>query len=638
VTGASVSPQYDGRTAWARNLAAPVRDFLSTETGGASVMIVATVVALIWANSPASHSYASVWATHFSLRVGSHSVTASLREWVNEGLMTLFFLVVGLEAKRQLDLGELRDRRRLAVPVMAALCGIAFPAAIYLAWNAGGPGARGWGAAISTDTAFALAAVGLLAPRSATRLRVFLLSLAVVDDLAGLVVVAVAYTRHVSVVALAVAVGLYGLLLALRWLPVARRTLALALGIGVWFAMFESGIDPVVSGLAVGLATSAYPPAREEVARAVELTRTFREQPTPALARAAQRGVVSSISPNERLQYQLHPWTSYLIVPLFALANAGVHLSGGLLSAAFSSPITLGIITGYVVGKPVGVVFGSWLASRPQLHGPRAPVSPPVLLVGGACAGVGFTVSLLISALAFRGVRLEEAKIGTLSTLVLGPAVAWVAFRILRRLPAELRARQIAGTADDILDLAADVEPDRDHIRGPDDAPVTIVEYGDFECSYCGQAEGVIRELLAASGEDVRYAWRHLPLNDVHPYAQLAAEASEAAAAQGKFWEMYDLLISHQGNLEVEDLEQYARQIGLDVDRFLDDVVRRQYMARVTEDVSSADESGVSGTPTFFINGRRHYGVYDIDTLSTAVRAAKNRALSLARNAAQATP
>ena len=148
----------------------------------------------------------------------------------------------------------------------------------------------------------------------------------------------------------------------------------------------------------------------------------------------------------------------------------------------------------------------------------------------------------------------------------------------------------------------------------------------------------MIRELLAASGEDVRYAWRHLPLNDVHPYAQLAAEASEAAAAQGKFWEMYDLLISHQGNLEVEDLEQYARQIGLDVDRFLDDVVRRQYMARVTEDVSSADESGVSGTPTFFINGRRHYGVYDIDTLSTAVRAAKNRALSLARNAAQATP
>jgi protein-disulfide isomerase len=206
---------------------------------------------------------------------------------------------------------------------------------------------------------------------------------------------------------------------------------------------------------------------------------------------------------------------------------------------------------------------------------------------------------------------------------------------MLRSLPAELRARQIAGTADDILDLAADVDPDRDHTRGPDNASVTIVEYGDFECSYCGQAEGVIRELLAASGDDVRYAWRHLPLNDVHPNAQLAAEASEAAAAQGKFWEMFDLLLSHQGNLQVEDLEQYARQIDLDVDRFLDDVDHREYVARVSEDVSSADESGVSGTPTFFINGRRHYGVYDIDTLSTAVRAAKNRALSLARNSAR---
>ncbi len=625
----------EGRTAWARNLATPVRDFLSTETGGAAVMIVATVVALIWANSPISHSYESFWSTRLSVQVGSHGVSATLREWVNQGLMTLFFLVVGLEAKRQLDLGELRDRRRLAVPALAALFGIMVPAGIYLAWNAGGPGAHGWGAAISTDTAFALAALGLLVPRSATRMRVFLLSLAVVDDLAGLLVVAIAYTTHISVVALAVAVGLYLLLLGLRWVPFARGPLAVALGIGIWFAMFESGIDPVISGLAIGLATSAYSPSREDVGRALELTRTFREQPTPALARAAQRGLVSSISPNERLQYQLHPWTSYLIVPLFALANAGVHLSAGLLGKAYTSPITLGIITGYVVGKPVGVMTGSWLASRRWLRGPRAPVSPPVLLAGGACAGIGFTVSLLISALAFSGVRLEEAKIGTLSTLVLAPIVSWLALRLLRRLPAEVRARQIAGTAEDILDLSADVDPDRDHIRGPDDAPVTVVEYGDFECPYCGQAEGVIRELLLESGDDVRYVWRHLPLNDVHPNAQLAAEASEAAAAQGRFWDMSELLLSHQGELQLDDLEGYARQLGLDVDRFGDELRRREWAPRISEDVCSADESDVSGTPTFFINGRRHYGVYDIETLTTAVRAAKNRALLLARNAAR---
>ncbi len=633
MSSTSDDPRYDGRTAWARNLATPVRDFLHTETGGASMMVVATLAALAWANSPWSHSYVTVWATHFSLRLGRHSITASLRDWVNQGLMTLFFLVVGLEAKRQLDLGDLRERRRLAVPAAAALGGIAVPAAIYLAINAGGPGTRGWGAAISTDTAFALATVGLLAPRSATRMRVFLLSLAVFDDLAGLLVVAFAYTDHVSVVALVVAVGLFGLLVALRWLPVARGTLAVLLGVGVWLAMFESGIDPVISGLAIGLATSAYTPVREEVAEAVELTRSFREQPTVALARAARSGLLSTISPNERLQYLLHPWTSYLIVPLFALANAGVHVTGGLLGDAFSSPITLGIIIAYVAGKPLGVLTGSWLASRPRLGGPRAPVSVPLLFAGGACAGVGFTVSLLISSLAFGGLRLQEAKLGTLSTLVLSPALSWVVLQVVRRLPAELRARQIAGTSEAILDLSTDVDPTRDHTRGPDDAPVTIVEYGDFECTYCGQAESVIRELLSESASDVRYVWRHLPLNDVHPHAQLAAEASEAAAAQGRFWEMYDLLLAHQGSLRLEDLRSYAGQLGLDADRVVEEVRGRVYLDRVTEDVVSADESGVSGTPTFFINGSRHYGVYDVQTLGDSVRAAKNRARLLSRAA-----
>jgi Na+/H+ antiporter NhaA len=625
--------QYEGRTAWARNLASPVRDFLATESGGAAVMIVATIAALIWANSPAHNSYATVWAMRLSFHLGGDAIGATLRNWINQGLMTLFFLVVGLEAKRQLDLGELRDRRRVAIPAMAALGGIIVPAAIFLAWNAGGPGARGWGAAISTDTAFALSAVGLMAPRSATRMRVFLLSLAVVDDLAGLLVLSIAYTHSVNLLALVVAIVLYALLVSLRWLPVPRRALGIGLGIGVWFAMFKSGIDPVISGLAIGLATSAYLPSRADLAEVIELTRTFREQPTAELARAAQRGLGSSISPNERLQYELHPWTSYLIVPLFAFANAGVHLSGSLLSAAYSSPVTLGILTGYLVGKPVGVVAGSWLASRPRLHGSRAPVSPPVLLAGGTFAGIGFTVSLLVSSLAFHGRLLEEAKIGTLSTLVLGPAASWCALKLIRRLPAELRARQLAATAEDILDLAADVDPERDHTRGSDNAPVTIVEYGDFECSYCGMAESVIRELLMAGADDVRYVWRHLPLNDVHPNAQLASEASEAAAAQGHFWEMYDLLIAHQGKLRLDDLEGYARELGLDVDRFMDEMRRRVYVDRVREDVTSADESGVTGTPTFFINGRRHHGLYDIETLTTEVQSAKRRALLLAKNA-----
>jgi protein-disulfide isomerase len=249
-----------------------------------------------------------------------------------------------------------------------------------------------------------------------------------------------------------------------------------------------------------------------------------------------------------------------------------------------------------------------------------------LLAAGGAFAGIGFTVSLLISSLAFTGERLDEAKLGALASVVVAPLLGWVVIRIVARLPTTVRARQIGATAEDILDLAEDVDPDRDHVRGPPDAPVTLVEYGDFECEYCGQAEPVLRELLASFGDDVRYVWRHLPLNDVHPNAQMAAEAAEAAAAQGNFWDMYDTLLSHQEALRPRQLTGYAEQLGLDPERVADELRRREHAARVSEDVASADESGVSGTPTFFINGRRHYGAYDISTLTEAVNTARNRA------------
>jgi Na+/H+ antiporter NhaA len=617
--------EYGGRTAWARNLAAPVRDFLSTETGSATVLLVATVLALVWANSPWRHAYEHLWSTTLSIQIGHGGISATLRQWINEGLMTFFFLVVGLEAKRELDMGELRQRQRLTIPLVAALGGMAVPVSIYLAFNAGGPGAHGWGAAMSTDTAFALGALALLTPRVATRLRVFLLTLAVFDDLGALIVIATAYTQHVEVVPLLVAIGLFALLVALRFAPVARRQASILVGVALWVALFKSGIDPVVSGLAVGLVTSAYPPSREDLERVTTLTRSFREQPTPELARSAQLSVLSAISPNERLQYSLHPWTSYVIVPLFALANAGIHITSGLLSDAVSSPITLGVVVGYVVGKPLGILGASWLASRPWLRGGRPPVSWPVLAGGAAVAGIGFTVSLLISSMAFTGERLAEAKLGVLVAAVLAPTLGFVVFRLIRRLPASVRARQLLGTAEQILDLAEDVDPQRDHVRGPADAPVTLVEYGDFECPYCGQAESVIRELLMQFGDDVRYVWRHLPLNDVHLSAQLAAEAAEAAAAQGRFWDMYDTLLAHQDDVSPQAIGRYAESIGLDVDRFWAELRRHEYASRVADDVASADASGVSGTPSFFINGRRHQGAYDIDTLSAAVKAARGR-------------
>jgi protein-disulfide isomerase len=360
------------------------------------------------------------------------------------------------------------------------------------------------------------------------------------------------------------------------------------------------------------------------------LFRRFREQPTPELARSAGAGLTAALSPNERLQQLFHPWTSYVIVPLFAVANVGIVINGDFLARAYTSPITLGILLGYLFGKPIGVVGFSWLTTR--LSGGR--LAPPVgwASIGGsgALAGIGFTVSLLIATLAFRGQELKEAKVGVLSAALCAALAAWAVFRGTALLSPQRRAIALLGTTEALVDLAVPVDSEHDHYRGPATAPVTLVEYGDFECPFCGRAEPTVRALLADHG-DVRYVWRHLPLTDVHPRAQLAAEAAEAGADQGAFWEMHDLLMAHQEQLRPADLLRYAEELHLDVERFRDDLRRHAKAPRIAEDVDSAALSGVSGTPTFFINGRRHYGAYDIDTLTAAVRTAKARAVISSR-------
>jgi Na+/H+ antiporter NhaA len=595
--------------------------FLRTETGSAAVLLAMAVAALAWVNIDAS-SYDAVWGARLSVRLAGGEVALSLREWVNSGLMTFFFFVFGLEARREFDMGELRERRRLALPVAAGLGGLIIPVSIYLAVNAGRPTAHGWGAAMSTDTAFALGMLALTGPRFPDRVRAFLLSVAVVDDLVSLIVIGAAYSQAIAAVPLVIAAGFFAVILILRRARIRYGLAYAVLGIAAWVAVLKSGIDPVVVGLVMGLLTFAYPAARTDLEHASEAFRSFREQPTPELAQSARAGLATALSPNDRLQQLYHPWTSYVIVPLFALANAGISISGAFLAHAYTSPITLGILIGYVAGKPVGVAGGAWLLTRLSHGRLRPPVGWATVTGVGAIAGIGFTVSILIATLAFSGTQLQEAKLGVLSTIVGGPAVTWLVFRAAALLPARRQIRALLGTSEVIADLGAPVDPGRDHIRGPARAPVTIVEYGDFECPYCGQAEPVIRELLAGHG-DVRYAWRHLPLSDVHPHAQLAAEASEAAAAQGAFWEMHDLLLSHQSDLLSSDLARYAGDIGIDVARFRDYLARRAGAARIAEDVDSADLSGVSGTPTFFINDRRHYGSYDIDALTSAVLAAK---------------
>ena len=613
-----------GRTAWSRNLGTPLRDFLRTETGSAALLLAATLAALAWVNADAS-SYDHVWSTELAIRLGDHAIAQDLRGWINTGLMTFFFFVVGLEARREFDLGELRERRRVALPLLAGLGGMVVPIGIYLALNAGRSSAHGWGAAMSTDTAFALGMLALVGPRFPDRLRSFVLTVVVVDDLVALVVIATAYTDQVAVRALVAAILFFGLILAVRAANVHYGLVYAALGAAVWVALFKSGIDPVVTGLAMGLLTYAYAPVRSDLERATDVFRLFREQPTPELARSARAGVQAAISPNERLQQLYHPWTSYVFVPVFALANAGIAINGSFLASAFTSRITLGILLGYVVGKPIGIALVSWLAARLSGGRLRPPVGWAAVAASGTVAGIGFTVSLLIATLAFEGRALEEAKLGVLSAALASSSLTWVVFRAADLLPAPLRTRALLGSAETIVDLAVPVDPDHDHVRGPTSALVTLVEYGDFECPYCGQAEPVVRELLADFG-DLEYVWRHLPLNDVHPHTQLAAEASEAAAAQGAFWEMHDQLFRHQDALRAVDLIGYAEELGLDTKRFSEDLRKHTYAGRVAEDVDSADLSGVGGTPTFFVNGRRHQGAYDVATLSAAVRAAKARA------------
>jgi Na+/H+ antiporter NhaA len=614
-----VASSSSGRTAWLSR-DTPLRRFLSTETGSGAVLVGAAVAALIWANLYYG-SYQRVWNTLVSIRVGQWDLSLTLRQWINSGLMAFFFLVVGLEARREFDVGEFRERPRIVLPVLAGLGGMVGAIGIYLAVNAGRSSIHGWGVSMSTDTAFALGVFALLGSRAPNRLRALILTVTVVDDIVGLVVIATVYSHHLSVAHVLVAAGAFAIAVLAAWRRVPFGLVYFGLAAISWVALAKSGVDPIIVGLGAGLIAYAAPATRSDLERATRLVRDFREQPTPGRAQVARTGLATAISPNDRLAQIYHPWTSYVIVPLFGLANAGIPIDAKFLASAYRSPVTLGIIFGYVIGKPLGVTLASAVVTKASRGRLRPPVGWAAVIGGGATAGTGFTVSLLIASVAFRGSELKEATLGILTAAVLSAVLAWLVFAAIAQLPAALRARALFGRSEVIVDLVDPVDPDRDHVRGPASAPVTLVEYGDFQCPHCREAEPTIRQLLA-DFSDLRYAWRHLPLNDVHPQAQLAAEASEAAGAQGAFWAMHDTLLEHQGQLAYDDLIEYARRLGLDVVRFATDLENHRWSDRVAADVEGADLSGVSGTPTFFVNGQRQPAPYDTVTLSRAVQSA----------------
>ncbi|MCB0828793.1 MAG: Na+/H+ antiporter NhaA [Solirubrobacterales bacterium] len=599
----------------AAQVARPMRQFLATESGSAGLLLAATVVALVWANSPLASGYTSLWTTELSVTLGDWSISLDLRHWVDEVLMALFFFVIGLEVRREMAMGELTERRRIAVPVIAGIGGMLVPALIFLLINPSGEAADGWGIVIATDTAFVLGALALVGPRFPTQLRVFLLTLAIVDDIVAISIIGVVYAGALDPVALAVCVACLAVIALLPRLGIWQGGAYLFVGLVLVVAAIESGLHPTLAGMLAGLLVVAHPPTRGGVERANRKTRAFLQSPQPDVARTAHRSVQQALSPNERLQTMLHPLTSFVVVPLFALANAGVDLRGGILGDALSSPVTWGIVAGLVIGKTTGITAGVVATVRSGLGELPRGVGRGQMVGGAALSGIGFTVSLLIARLAFDDpVLQDQAVVGIMIAAVLAVGLGWLIFR----LAAILRGETEAGLPRR-LDLP--VDPGRDHIRGPVDAPLTLVEYADFECPFCGKSTGMIEELREELGDQLRYVYRHLALIDVHPHSELAAEAAEAAAGQGRFWEMHDLLFEHQGELDIEDLIGYAGQLDLDVELFVTDVEQSRNTLRIQEDAASADASGAHGTPTFFIGAIRHTGAYDAATLARELRA-----------------
>ena len=412
--------------------AQPIVRFLHVEAAGGILLVVATVAALVWANSPWQAGYEALWSTSIRIEVGSYVFDEDLGHVINDLLMAVFFFVVGMEIKRELVIGELRDRRAVALPAMAAFGGMLVPALIYLAFNSGGPGASGWGIPMATDIAFALGVVALLGSRVPSSIKVLLLTLAIVDDIGAIVVIAVFYSDDLRPAFLLAALAVTILLAAMHRVRVIYSPLLAIAGFVLWLMVFESGIHATIAGVVMGLLTPATPLQTDLEAEQVVDVLENRSDLRADDVRQAATLIRNSVSPCDRLIDSLHPWTSYLIVPLFALANAGIALSAD----AFSNPsrVLVGVAVALVVGKPIGVLGFSWLAVRLGLG--RLPEGATWGQIAGvaALAGIGFTVSLFITGLAFDDVAIQDdAKIGVLVASIVAAAAGALVFAIASR-------------------------------------------------------------------------------------------------------------------------------------------------------------------------------------------------------------
>jgi NhaA family Na+:H+ antiporter len=420
----------------------PFARFLHVEATGGVLLLACAALALALANSPASEAYLAFWKTPIGFRIGGFEMIHSLKHWINDGLMVIFFFVIGLEVKRELVLGELRDTRRAALPVVAALGGMVVPASVYLILQAGEPGVRGWGIPMATDIAFVVGCLALLGSRVPRPLRVLLLSLAIADDIGAILVIAIGYTSKLEIAWLVAAFAGLGLARILSHLGVRAIGVYVVVGVGVWLAFHESGVHATLAGVLLGLLTptSAWV-AASQLDFSAERVRRYLHGETwqsSGQRRTAMRELSTaaseSLSPLERIEIELHPWSSFAIMPIFALANAGVPLQ----TAALGDPVAVAIMAGLLLGKPIGIVAFSFAAIRAGLAQLPEGVTWPVMVGAGLLAGIGFTMALFIAGLALEGPMLDAAKIGILAASLLAAIAGMLLLRFsLRPLAAE---------------------------------------------------------------------------------------------------------------------------------------------------------------------------------------------------------
>lgn len=576
------------------------------ELRGALVLICSTVAALVWANLP-GESYAEFWHAPLGVVLGGLEFRLDVRHWVNDALMAVFFAHVTLEVRRELELGDLRDGRRASVPVIAAVAGLVFPALVYVSLTWGTDFVGGWGIVVSTDTAFVLGVLALVGRSLPPQLRVFLVTLVVADDVGALGVIAFAYTDGFSPLPLALAAAGLAAIVLMRVLRVWRGPLYVLPSLVVWIGFLLSGVHATLAGVAIALLLPIFPTRLTDVRRAQERMRVFQISPDARSARNAEESLAQAVSVNERAHRALTPYVTWLILPVFALANAGVRLTPEALADAFTSVLTWGIIAGLVIGKVVGIAGATWtvVRRRPDALGPRMRMSH--ILGVSMLAGMGFTISLFVAELAFDDpVDNSRAQIGILTATVIAALFGTVTLLVLGR--RERRRSPNRGR------LVRPLDARRDPVLGDAHrALVTVIEYGDYASPFALSAA----ELRARFGSDVAYSFRHLPLES--SFGRAVAIANEAAAAQGRFWEMRDALI-REAPVETErQVLRAAANAGLNLRRFERDWALGAGRIRVDEDILDAQTMQLDRAPVFYVDDIRHEGPLDTAAIAEAI-------------------